>query len=252
MIYLSNIKSFLQDLGAGANYLGHEIYIVGGYVRNLIYDDFYSTNKSKAYNDIDLVINTNAIDFIYKFQKYYQDHHPQHITFEIIDQFNQFGTIKIKHPEYPEYALELASTRTETYEEAADFPKVQIIDDIKTDLPRRDFTINALLLSLNKKDFGELIDHVGAIKDIQNKLVRAFHDQSFIDDPTRIYRAARFAAEYEFDIEEHTLALIKEALNNPNYPQWLKKRKNRFDIELAKIHSLDEKKSKRAMTLIAI
>lgn len=231
---LSEIKTFLQDLGMGANQLGHEIYIVGGFVRNLIYDDLYNTNKSQGYTDIDLVINTNAIDFIHKFQKYYQDHHPQHLTFEILEQFDQFGTIKIKHPEYHNYTLELASTRTESYEEAAAFPKVTIIDDIKKDLPRRDFTINALLVSLNKEDFGEIIDHVGGIKDMQKRLIRVFHDQSFIDDPTRIYRAVRFAAEYDFEIEEHTLQLMRAALANPNYPQWFKKRKNRFEIELAK------------------
>jgi len=241
------IKNFLQDLSSGANHLGNELYIVGGYVRNFLVDEFYSGNKSKNYFDIDLVINSNAIEFAHGFQRFYEDSHPQHLSYEITDEFKQFGTVKIKHPEYPLFNIEIASTRTESYLEPADFPKVTIINDIKKDIPRRDFTINGLLISLNKNDFGEVIDYCHGINDIQNGLVRVFHAESFIDDPTRIYRAIRFACEFNFEIEEKTLEYLKVATSSPLFSFWLSKRKNRFAIELNKILSLPEKQSSRGI-----
>jgi tRNA nucleotidyltransferase (CCA-adding enzyme) len=244
------IKNFLQDLSSGANHLGHKVYIVGGYVRNLLIDEFYSSNKSKNYYDIDLVIDTNAILFAKGFQRFYEDSHPQHMSYEISNEFKQFGTVKIKHPEYPRFNIEIASTRTEVYEEPADFPKVTIIDDIKKDIPRRDFTINGLLISLNKNDFGEIIDYCHGINDIQNGLIRVFHADSFVDDPTRIYRAIRFACEFDFKIESNTLEYLKKATSSPLFSSWLTKRKNRFEIELKKIFDLDETQSSRAIDLL--
>ncbi|MDD9898059.1 MAG: hypothetical protein OXU45_03565 [Candidatus Melainabacteria bacterium] len=245
-------KIFLQELGTAAYSLGHEAYIVGGYVRNHLMQDFHQVPAQECF-DIDLVLNTNAIEFAERFQKFRQDHHPQHLTFEITETFKQFGTVKIKDPEIPDYSIELASTRTEVYPEAADFPQITIIDNFEDDIPRRDFTINALLESINpmksKHPFGEILDYAGGISDLQNKLVRVFHKDSFIDDPTRIYRAARFAAEYDFEIETQTLEWMQAAMNDERYPQWLEKRKNRFAIEMGKIESLKSKD--KALQLLA-
>ncbi len=234
------IRNFLQDIGAAANSLGHEVYIVGGYVRNLVCKHCKQSHSltNDAMCDIDLVIDTNAIEFIYKYQRYYEDNHPQHLTFSITNEFKEFGTVKIQHPEFPDYEIEFASTRTETYPSAAAFPKVSLIDDIQSDLPRRDFTINALLLSLNRQSFEEIIDYNGGLNDMDKGLIRVFHDLSFIDDPTRIYRAFRFSFEYDFQIEERTKTLIEQALKDERMPLWLKKRKNRFDIERKRIESL--------------
>lgn len=248
----STIESLLQDIGSAAFALGHEIYLVGGYVRNQLMHDLRGKELKPCY-DLDLVINCNAIEFTRKLQKYRQDNHPHHQTFEIVEEFKQFGTVKIKDPEAPEYCIELASTRTETYDQPADFPKVTIIDSIKEDLHRRDFTINALLESINppkaKHPFGEILDYVGGMKDIQHRLIRVFHKYSFIDDPTRIYRAARFAAEYDFEIEPQTLEWMQAAMQDPRYPEWLEKRKNRFAIEMSRIEELENKD--RALELLA-
>lgn len=235
------LENFLKDLGAGANHLGYEIYIVGGTIRNELYKEFHDSKLVKN-QDLDLVINTNAIDFTKRYQKFYEDNHDDHITFDIIEEFDQFGTIKINHPENKECRIEIASTRTEQYKEPAAFPTVTIIDSIEQDLERRDFTINALLKSLNRLNYGEILDYVNGISDMQKKLVRVFHDDSFIDDPTRIYRAVRFMLEYDFKIEEHTLSLLEKALKNPDFETWFKKRKNRFEIEKAKILKLDKEK----------
>ncbi len=251
------IKPLLQDIGAAAYQLDLEIYIVGGYVRNRLYRKFHNNvdGASRAGSkDIDLVINTNAIEFTYRLQRYLEDNHPQHHTFDIVEEFEQFGTIKIEHPDYAGYKIELASTRTEIYQEPAAFPKVTIIDNIEEDLKRRDFTINALLESINppkaKNPFGEIVDYVGGLKDLQEGLIRVFHDDSFIDDPTRIYRAARFMAEYDFRIEEHTFELMQQAARHKNFNQWLQKRKNRFAIELENIEKLGDKKANKAKSLI--
>lgn len=246
MFNSKTIDAFLQDIGTGANYLELEAYIVGGYVRNSLYSDLYEKNLPEV-KDIDLVISGDAIDFCYRLQKFVEDNDDGHETFDIKDEFEQFKTIKINHPRFPDYSVELASARKEIYQEPAAFPKVEIIDDIQKDLPRRDFTINALLYSLNKKDNGEIIDYVGAIDDMQKGLIRAFHSDSFIDDPTRIYRAARFMAEYDFQIEEETLTWIEKAYKNPDFQTWCKKRKSRITIELGNIQALPEQKAEKAM-----
>jgi tRNA nucleotidyltransferase (CCA-adding enzyme) len=251
----ASIKPFLQDIGAAAYQLGYEIYIVGGYVRNKLYAEFYNKPARDNCTDIDLVINTNAIEFTHRLERYLEDNHPQHHTFNIIEEFQQFGTIKIEHPDYPCYKIELASTRTEVYEDPAAFPKVTIIDNIQDDLERRDFTINALLESINppkaKNPFGEIVDYVGGLKDLQQGIIRVFHDDSFIDDPTRIYRAARFMAEYNFTIEPHSLELIRKAVAHKDFSQWLQKRKTRFIIELEKIEKLGEERALCAKNLLS-
>ncbi len=238
------IKIFLQEIGSAAFSLGHEVCIVGGYPRNKLYEEIYSKNKLFC-TDIDLVINTDAIEFTHKLQKYLEDNDKEHLTFDIVAEYVPFGTIKINHPRYPEYQIELASTRIEHYSEPAAFPQITIIDDIREDLPRRDFTINALLFSLmpekfSKHHFGEVVDYVSALDDLRQGLIRVFHNHSFIDDPTRIYRAVRFMFEYNFTIEKHTHVLVLEAVKHPDYTHWLKKRESRFTIELEKIKKLPE------------
>ncbi len=237
----STIKPFLQDIGAAATQLGHELYIVGGYVRNKIYAELNGLDFNQS-QDIDLVINTDAIEFIYQYQKYLEDNDPNHVTFDILDEFKPFGTIKIQHPEYPTNIIEIASTRTEIYSEPAAFPEVTIIHDVSADLVRRDFTINALLESLMPKSFGEISDHIGGMADMEKKLIRAFHTESFIDDPTRITRAIRFMLEYNFTIEIETLESMIRALKHDDFNHWLKKRKSRFEIEANKIRELGKEK----------
>ena len=240
-----HIENFLKDIGFGANHLGYEIYIVGGSIRNELYKDFHDPNLEKK-QDLDLVINTNAIEFIEKYQKFYEDNHDDHITFDVIESFDQFGTIKINHPEDKDCRIEIASTRTEIYKEPAAFPTVTIIDSFEKDLQRRDFTINALLKSLNRTSYGEIIDYVNGISDMQKGLVRVFHDESFIDDPTRIYRAVRMMLEYNFKIEDHTLELLKKAIQDERFPDWFKKRKNRFEIEKESIVNLGDQQAQEA------
>jgi tRNA nucleotidyltransferase (CCA-adding enzyme) len=233
----AELENFLKDLGMGANQLGHEIYLVGGYVREKLYSELYNQEAQEVF-DLDLVINTNAIEFINKFHRYYEDNHPKHLSFNIDDTYSEFGTCKISHPDCPKYSLELASTRLESYPNPASFPKITIINQIKEDLPRRDFTINALLQSINKNHYGDIVDEVNAIRDMREGLIRVFHKESFTDDPTRLVRAIRFAVQYDFHLEPLTKEWFIIALEDSRLDEWIKKRRNRFLIELDKLKAL--------------
>ncbi|MDD5552942.1 MAG: hypothetical protein PHE18_03600, partial [Candidatus Omnitrophica bacterium] len=106
--------------------------------------------------------------------------------------------------------IDVATARKEHYPQPAHLPVVicGILDD---DLTRRDFTINSMAISLNREDFGGLIDCFKSAQDLKEKKIRVLHDLSFIDDPTRILRAIRFEQRYGFRIEPKTLRLLKEA-----------------------------------------
>lgn len=107
--------------------------------------------------------------------------------------------------------IDFATARRETYELPAALPKVEP-SSLEDDLARRDFTINAMAVSLNKEDFGQLIDFFGGRKDLAKGIIRVMHDKSFIDDPTRIFRAIRFEKRFKFAIDKHTFQLIEEAI----------------------------------------
>jgi tRNA nucleotidyltransferase (CCA-adding enzyme) len=107
--------------------------------------------------------------------------------------------------------LDIATARREIYPAPAALPQVYP-GTLEDDLHRRDFTINALAFDLHPFRFGELSDPTGGLGDIRRKLIRVLHDGSFIDDPTRVFRAVRFAERLRFDIEPSTLRLMQEAI----------------------------------------
>ncbi|HCY18910.1 MAG TPA: hypothetical protein DHU69_03935 [Deltaproteobacteria bacterium] len=107
--------------------------------------------------------------------------------------------------------MDIATARLEYYEKPGALPTVEL-SSLKLDLYRRDFTINTLSAALNPKDFGELIDFFGAQRDIKEKAIRVLHNLSFVEDPTRVLRAIRFAERYGFTIAKHTQNLIKNAV----------------------------------------
>jgi tRNA nucleotidyltransferase (CCA-adding enzyme) len=105
----------------------------------------------------------------------------------------------------------VATARTETYERPAALPLV-MPGSIRDDIFRRDFSINTLAVNLNPDRFGELIDLFHARNDIKKRLIRVLHEKSFIDDPTRIFRAVRFEKRFGFKIESITEKLIRDAI----------------------------------------
>src|SRR3990170_6461077 len=186
-----HIEILLQDIGVVADSLGIPAYAVGGFVRDLLLG-------FKNY-DIDIVIEGDGIAFAENVAA---------TTGARVKSHQRFGTAVIIFPDG--FKIDVATARTEYYEYPTALPKVEV-SSIKKDLYRRDFTINTLAIKLNKKDFGFLTDFFGGQRDIKDKTIRVLHNLSFIEDPTRIYRAIRFEQRFGFRIGRHTQNLIKSA-----------------------------------------
>lgn len=198
------------------NDTSNKLFYIGGVVRDEL------LNKQSI--DIDITYVGNAIEYCSKFG-------------EVIQINPDFGTVRVKIPSSPHREIadfvpstgsghnvpeelnnvivDFASTRSETYPKKGHLPVVEKIGcSLKEDVLRRDFTINALAKSITT---GEIVDYVGGLKDLKNKKLRVLHDNSFIDDPTRIIRGLKFAMRFNFELEEHTKKLQDEYLKNINY-----------------------------------
>ncbi len=191
--------SVIKTVSENAEKLGVKAYIVGGIVRDLL--------LLKPVFDLDIVIEGNAIEFA-KFME-------KNRACKIYRTAEDFGTAKVVFEENTE--IDIASTRTETYPRAGHLPMVSKIGcSLEEDISRRDFTVNALALSLNKENFGELIDFTGGLLDLEKKELKILHEKSFIDDPTRIIRGLRFRHKLGFSLEKKTENLQQKYLESFN------------------------------------
>jgi tRNA nucleotidyltransferase (CCA-adding enzyme) len=120
----------------------------------------------------------------------------------------KFNTATVILPS--KFKFDVATARQEYYEIPGSLPSIEL-SSIKQDLYRRDFSINTLAIKLND-NFGELLDYFGGLKDIRDKKIRVLHTLSFIEDPTRVFRAIRFAIKFDFEMGKQTEKLIKNAL----------------------------------------
>lgn len=187
------------------------IYIVGGFVRDLLLE--------RPSLDFDLVIEGDAISLAHSLQKEFGGKVVSH---------GRFGTAKwkigavrekltsqlpaqkpLKPDDFPEN-VDLISARTEFYEHPTALPTVEH-SSIKLDLHRRDFSINTMALRLDSQHYGDLYDYWGGLNDLNRGHVRVLHSLSFVDDPTRLLRAVRFEQRFNFKIENRTLQLMEEA-----------------------------------------
>jgi tRNA nucleotidyltransferase (CCA-adding enzyme) len=173
--------------------LGYKSYLVGGFVRDLI--------LKRKNLDLDITVEGDGIEFA----RTLASHLKAEVTFH-----QRFGTATLITPEG--FKIDIATSRKELYPKPAMLPQVEK-GDIADDLKRRDFTINALAISIYPETKEEIIDFFGGYQDLLRKKIRVLHDKSFIDDPTRILRAIRFEQRFGFCIEKNTLRLIKEALS---------------------------------------
>src|SRR5664279_736971 len=110
------------------------------------------------------------------------------------------------------FHVDVATTRTEFYEHPAALPRVEHAS-IRQDLFRRDFTINAMAISLRGDDFGAVFDFFGGLRDLREGTIRVLHNLSFIEDPTRIFRAVRYENRYDFRMDEQTKALARACVD---------------------------------------
>jgi tRNA nucleotidyltransferase (CCA-adding enzyme) len=190
---LPEVRDALKIVGEVADEAGFPVYLVGGIVRDLF---LRVTNL-----DIDIVVEGDGITFAGMLVKKFGGRMKTH---------QKFGTAVVVLP--TGLKLDIATARLEYYESPAAMPTVEL-SSIKKDLYRRDFTINTLAVRLNRKRFGELIDFFGGVRDIKEKTIRILHNLSFIEDPTRVFRAIRFEQRFDLQISKHTLNLIKTSVN---------------------------------------
>ena len=196
---------------------GWHLYLVGGAVRDLLLSE--TENHTLMINDIDLVVdgfhktaNVGAgVELAKALQQIYQN-----ARLEIHGAFQTAALLWHKDPVLDSLWLDIATARTEFYPYPAANPEVEA-SSIRQDLYRRDFTINAMALRLTSPRAGELLDFFGGLIDLQNQQIRILHANSFIEDPTRIYRGVRFAVRFRFNIEPQTETYIRYAINSGVY-----------------------------------
>ena len=182
------------------------IYLAGGVVRDLA--------LGRDNLDLDFVLEGDAIAFAAKLARIYGGDIERHIAFATAKwQLNRVAIDKLslQNDAIPAQ-IDFASARTESYLAPAELPRVKP-GAISEDLRRRDFTINALALRIEAGSGPwQLLDPRNGYSDIIGKKIRILHERSFIDDPTRIFRALRFASRFDFTIESATAELLQEAL----------------------------------------
>jgi tRNA nucleotidyltransferase (CCA-adding enzyme) len=182
----------LHELGRTGDQLGLPIYAVGGFVRDLI--------LGVENLDLDLTVEGDGIFFAERFAAAQGGRVRSHPI---------FGTAVVVLPDGSK--LDVASTRLEYYESPGVLPTVER-SSLRHDLYRRDFTINTLALCINNNRFGVVTDFFGGQHDIQQRSVRVLHNLSFVEDPTRVFRAIRFEQRLAFRIAPHTENLIRSAV----------------------------------------
>lgn len=182
-----NKYSFIETASNTAEKRGEEIFLVGGYVRDII--------LNRARDEMDFLIVGDGPAFAKEFA--------EQLGISEIAIYKNFGTAHFKHQDI---SLEFVGARKESYSRKSRNPKVEP-GTLEEDIQRRDFTVNTLAVSLNKKDFGSVIDKFNGMKDTEDKLIRTPLDpeKTFDDDPLRIMRAFRFASQLGFEIDQPTL-----------------------------------------------
>jgi tRNA nucleotidyltransferase (CCA-adding enzyme) len=187
----SSIVRLLRRFGRLADEEGVGLYLVGGVVRDLLL-------KGNNF-DLDLAVEGDAISFA----RLVADRYDAGLAL-----FERFATARLALPNG--LKVDIASTRRESYADPAALPDVQTAS-LDEDLFRRDFTINAMAIQLNSANWGQLRDPYGGQQDLKARTLRVLHDYSFIDDPTRIFRAIRFARRFGFRIAPRTGRLLARA-----------------------------------------
>jgi tRNA nucleotidyltransferase (CCA-adding enzyme) len=185
------IQRLLRQVGALADEQGVALYLVGGVVRDLL--------LKRENGDLDLTVEGDGVAFA----RLVADRYKAGLAV-----FERFETARLVFPDG--LKVDIATTRRESYAQPAVLPMVQPAS-IEEDLSRRDFTINAIAIQLNLRQFGRLLDPYGGQRDLRVRTIRVLHADSFQDDPTRIFRAIRFEQRFGFCLERTTSRLLVQA-----------------------------------------
>ncbi len=188
--FQSELRSVFKEIGQIAKELGFSVYLVGGPVRDIL--------LGRSFQDVDVVCVGNAVKLAKVFSK--------KVKGEFIYR-RRFPNATVKWNGSAK--VDFVSARSEIYpRNRVGLPRVRRTKDLLVDLKRRDFTVNAIAVDLNPKDFGNLYDPFDGLLDCQKKVLRILHPNSFKEDPTRIFRAIRFSMELSFQLEESTKKLL--------------------------------------------
>ncbi|WP_301110004.1 CBS domain-containing protein [Sporosarcina sp.] len=183
----------LKEIGKTASEMNTPVYLIGGIVRDIL--------LNRPNDDIDIVAEGDGIHLARGLQEAYGGEVLEH---------ESFGTATWTHPSG--LSIDVTSSRLEYYEQPAALPEVEksVLGD---DLQRRDFTINAMAIRLNEESFGELIDPFGGQYDLLEQKIKILHNISFVEDPTRIFRAVRFEGRFGFSMDDQTEKLALESID---------------------------------------
>ncbi len=182
----------VHTAGEIADSLGYRAYVVGGFVRDLL--------LKRATYDIDLVVEGSGVDVARALGEKEQGKVIIHKKFQTATVLFEDG-----------FKMDIATARSETYARPGALPVV-MRSPLKYDLYRRDFTMNAMAISLSTESFGDLYDFFGGYDDLKKGVLKVLHTISFIEDPSRILRGVRFAARFDFTFGKQTQGLLKNAL----------------------------------------
>jgi len=180
------------------------VYLVGGFVRDLL--------LGRPNADVDIAVEGRGLEFARRLARDLGGRVREHRKFQTAvvllppEMLGQ-GADRLEQTHEP-FHIDVATTRTEFYDYPAALPKVEHAS-IRQDLLRRDFTINAMAVSLKGADFGMVLDFFGGLRDLRGGVLRVLHNLSFIEDPTRIFRAVRYENRFGFRMDEHTHALAR-------------------------------------------
>ena len=188
----AGIRGQLRRAGRLADESGLVLYLVGGTVRDLL--------LGRSRTDIDLAVEGDGMGFAARLARASGARSTPN---------PRFLTATVEMP--GGHSLDVATARSETYEHPGALPRVASAS-MDVDLARRDFTINAMAVSLNGPSFGKLVDPFEGRSDLRKNRVRILHDRSFIDDPTRLFRAVRFEQRLRFRLERGTERRFREAV----------------------------------------
>ncbi len=212
-----SLWKLLTKASQAAEKRGWHLYLVGGGVRDLLLAE--AASGTLLLKDIDLVVDGfqnsadagAGVELASSLQKIYPS-----ARLDIHGAFQTAALLWHKDPELDSLWVDIATARTEFYPYPAANPEVEA-SSIRQDLYRRDFTINAIALRLTPPRTGELLDFFGGLIDLKARQMRVLHANSFIEDPTRIYRGVRFAVRLGFKIEPQTEGYIRYAINSGVY-----------------------------------
>lgn len=185
------VKKVLKKSSIISRKIGCSIYLVGGIVRDFI--------LKKDNFDLDIVVEGDGLEFAHALADHYKANFRKH---------HSFGTATVY---FKDFKIDIATARREVYAHPGALPGVTPAG-LKEDILRRDFSINSMAVSLNRADYGVLIDYERGYNDLKKGIIRILHDGSFRDDPTRMFRAIRFRERFGFRLAVRTRHLLKRAV----------------------------------------